>query len=44
MRKKVLIPRIALESFIDVSGVPDTVRLLQLTAVAIDHGYPIAFQ
>jgi hypothetical protein len=44
MREKGLVPRNALESFIDVSGVPVAVRLLQLTAVAIDHGYPIAFQ
>ncbi len=37
-------PGNALESFIDVSGVPVVVRLLQLTSVAIEHGYPIVFQ
>ncbi len=39
-----IVPANAIESFFDADGMPVLVRLLKLTAIAIEHGRPIVFQ
>ena len=39
-----MVPANAIESFFDADGMPVLVRLLKLTAIAIEHGRPIVFQ
>ena len=44
LESRAIHPRNALESFIDASGVPVIMRLMQLIAVAVKNDRPILFQ